>query len=259
MPETVNGWVGQDSPVPPSPTPGREPLAYPAPTRLPAPPEPPPAPRRVPAYPTPAVPTSAPQPRQLVHVSASTIATLPPLEPDAEQAYPLSARTGEPSRPLLLLVAIVLCWISVACTVAAFAWWWSQAAHIPTFPTSARLLQWTNPDPVSALAIVMVILVGIIALLMVAAAGTTAYNSWAGQRWIRVAGLVCLGVTGLSFLLNWWFSVAMIPLAIGVGLLWLPPATRFFSAMSRFHTVEPVQVETTGIKYGPQPLIGAPD
>ena len=184
------------------------------------------------------------------------IATLPLLTPEAEAAYPLSTRTGEPQRPVVLMVAIVACWLSAACTAVAFGWWWWQAAHIPTFTSSARLLAWTHPDPVSALAIVMVMLVGLIGLLMVAAAGTAAYNSWAGKRWVRLGGLVCLAVTGLSFLLSWWFSVAMIPLAIGVVLLWLPPVGRFLSAMEDFHAVTPVLVPTIGIRYGPQPLIG---
>ena len=186
----------------------------------------------------------------------STIATWPALVPEEEKKYPLSPRTGEPRRPRTLLAAIVSCWASVACTIVAFGGWWWQAAHIPTFTSSARLLTWTHPDPVSALAIVMVMLIGLIGLLMVAAAGTVAYNAWAGKRWIRVGSLVCLGVTGLSFLLAWWFSIAMIPLAVGAGLLWLPSVNSFFTAMDDLQTVHPVQVPTTDIRYGPQTLVG---
>jgi magnesium-transporting ATPase (P-type) len=184
------------------------------------------------------------------------IATLPPVQPEHATGDPRSERTGEPRRPPLLIAAIVLGWLSVAMTIAAFVLWWWDAASITAFHTSALLLYWTKPDPVSALAIVMVILISLIALLMVTAAGTFAYNAWAGQRWIRLGGLVCLAVTGLSFLLNPGFSLAMIPLAVAVILLWLPPVKKFLVAMVDFRTPRSVVVPTTDIRYGPQPLIG---
>ena len=290
MPEDLDNGVGQDSPVPPPPAP-RRPASwarpnlpqYPAPTTLPVFP-----PRRedtssrgrtTPGV-TPPPPVLSPEspgtmespvvlpgsPAELLEpemadasiepASVDTIATWPALTPEIEKHYPLSPRTGEPRRPRTLMVSIVFSWLSVACTIVAFGGWWWQAAHIRTFTSSARLLAWTHPDPVSALAIVMVMLIGLIGLLMVAAAGTVAYNSWAGRRWIRIGGLVCFAVTGLSFLLTWWFSIAMIPLVIGVGLLWLPVVNRFFTAMDVLQTVQPVDVPTTDIRYGPQTLIG---
>ena len=184
------------------------------------------------------------------------IATLPPLAVAATTAYPRSARTGEPRRPALLLAAIAAGWLSVAVTIGAFAQWWWRAAHVADFPTSARLLEWTQPDPVSALAIVLVITIAIIAVVMVAAAGTIAYNAWAGARWVRVGALVALGVTGLSYLLTWWFMAAMVPLAIAAILLFLPPVKRFLDAMATYHTPLPVMVPTSNIRYGPQPQIG---
>jgi len=286
MANDFDGTVGQDSPVPPPHAPVPEPLPpgsgplpptpqplnYPAPTVLPHTDDsrrenPPSWGEITPASPKPPVspvePRSEPvEPRSggtdfaAVEQEPGTIATWPALTPETEKRYPVSARTGEPRRPRILLVAIIACWLSVACTVVAFGAWWWQAVHIPTFTSSARLLTWTHPDPVSALAIVMVILVGLIGLLMVAAAGTVAYNAWAGKRWIRVGALVCVAVTGLSFLLTWWFSSAMIPLAIGAALLWLPPVNRFFTAMDDLQTVPAVQVPTAGILYGPQTLIG---
>ncbi|MDR2929476.1 MAG: hypothetical protein LBV06_00995 [Propionibacteriaceae bacterium] len=192
----------------------------------------------------------------LARSATPEIATLPAIQPEAQKGYRLSEHTGEPIRPRILVVAIVLAWVSVATTIVAFGAWWWQARRVASFHDSARLLTWTHPDPVSALAIVMVILIGLIGLLMVASAGMVAYNAWAGARWIRVAGLVALGVTGLSFLLTWWFSVAMIPLALAVGLLWLPVVSRFFAAMDDFHAEPEVIVPTSEIRYGPQPLIG---
>jgi len=156
----------------------------------------------------------------------------------------------------MLLIAMAACWLSVPVTVGAFAWWWWQSANLVNFHSSTRLLAWTHPDPVSVWAIIWVIVVTLIALLMVVAAGVAAYNSWAGHLWIRVGGLVCLTVTALSFLLSWWFSLAMIPLAIGVGLLWLPGVKAFMTAMRDFQSPQPIRFPTTGIVYGPQPLIG---
>jgi hypothetical protein len=178
------------------------------------------------------------------------------LEAVDQDSYPTSSRTGEPKRPALVMVAIVACWLSVATTIVAFGQWWWQAAHIPTFHASARLLTWTQPDPVSALAITLVLVIAAIAVLMVAAAGLVGYNAWTGQRWVRVAALICLAVTGLSFLLTWWFTAAMAPLAIGAALLWLPPARRFFDAMAASRTVTAPVHPTTGVRYGPQPMIG---
>jgi len=258
MEDDFDGTVGQDSPVPSPPVPSSP--QYPAPTVLPSIDDS--GRENAPSWdeitPTNGELIPEPQPEAVLEpqLEPGTIATWPALTPEAEKRYPLSTRTGEPRRPRTLMAAIIASWVSVACTIVAFGAWWWHAVHIPTFVSSARLLTWTHPDPVSALAIVMVILVGLIGLIMVAAAGTVAYNAWTGRRWIRVGALVCLAVTGLSFLLTWWFSVAMIPLAAAAVLLWLPAVNRFFTAMDDRQKAEPVVVPTSGILYGPQTLIG---
>ncbi|MDR0284713.1 MAG: hypothetical protein LBI33_07465 [Propionibacteriaceae bacterium] len=212
----------------------------------------------VPAPADPVVPLQPPAATLSTLRPPPEIATLAPLEVIAPARYPASERTGEPRRPATLLAAIGFCWASVATAIGGYAGWWWQAAHIPTFWSSARLLTWTTPDPVSALAIVMVITISLIFLLMVAAAGTVAYNAWAGARWIRVGGVVCLAVTGLSFLVSWYAAAAMIPLVIGVILLWLPPAKRFLAAMAAAKTSPDILVPTSGITYGPQSRWGSP-
>ncbi|MCL2784460.1 MAG: hypothetical protein FWD55_03290 [Propionibacteriaceae bacterium] len=190
-------------------------------------------------------------------MTIAEIATFPALAAEEKTGYPLSLRTGEPRRPVVLLAAIAACWLSVVVTIIAFGRWWWLASGVDNFHSTAYLLAWTKPDPVSALAVIMVIVIGLIVLLMVAAAGVAAYNAWTGQPWIRTGALICLGVTALSLLLNLWFAAAMIPLAAGAALLWLPEVQGFIAGMQDFHTVEPVVVPTTGIKYGPQPLIGS--
>lgn len=199
--------------------------------------------------PNPPLPVPANQPLE-------EIATLPPLVAEAETAYPLSSRTGEPKRPLLLLLSIAFSWLSVAVAIGAYGWWWWQASSVEGLHASARILAWTKPDPPSALAVIMVVIVTVIAIVLVAAAGIVAFNTWAGNGWIRVGSLICLAVISLSCLLNNWFSAMAIPLVLAVILGWLPPAKRFFMAMADFRTTQAVAVPTSGILYGPQPLIG---
>jgi hypothetical protein len=202
--------------------------------------------------------TLVPQLPALVDPVSTEIATLP-LQAVEEADYPLSARTGEPQRPGVIFGAIVAGWVSVATTVGAFAYWWWQAASVTGFHGSARLLGWFGPDPVSWAAVALVVVVAALGVLMVAAAGMVAYNAWAGNGWIRLGSLVGLAVTGVSFLLSWFFSAAMVPLAVAALLVWLPSAGRFFAAMKDLHTPRPRVVPTTGIRYGRQPLIGRTD
>jgi len=201
-------------------------------------------------------PASAQSAQLVPVVQPPPIATLPPLVPESATGYPTSERTGEPRRPLVVWVIMALCWLSVAVTIVAFARWWHMAAMITTLFDSARVFGWAQPNPVSFGAIALVIVVAIIGVLMVAAAGAVAYNTWTGQPWVRWAGLIAVGVLGLSFLLNWWFSAALAPVAVAAGLLWLPAVRRFCTAMAGFHAVKPVVPRTSDIRYGPQPLIG---
>jgi magnesium-transporting ATPase (P-type) len=211
-----------------------------------------------------AVDTPTPeQPAHVFPVLAPDLTDKPPIETlpaqvvEVSRDYPLSERTGEPKRPITVLIAIVFAWMSVAVTVGAFCWgWWVIANDTSQFHPAARILTWTHPDPVSALAIVMVLVVGLICVLMVAAAGVVAYNAWAGAPWIRIGALVCLGVLLLSVLLNWWFTAAMAPLAIAAGLLWLPVVKRYLTAVALSKEVAVIEIPSTNIVYGRQPLIG---
>ncbi|MCL1922869.1 MAG: hypothetical protein FWG15_03255 [Propionibacteriaceae bacterium] len=187
----------------------------------------------------------------------SDIATLPAFMGKAPLAYPLSVRTGEPRHPVLLVIASLLCWLSVPVTIVAYARWWIICSGVDGFHYSAWLLERLEPPPVSWLAVIMVMVVGLITALMVIAAGIAGYNAWKGQLWVRFGVWGLLGVTGLSYLLNWWFMVAMIPLALGGILLLFPPYGAYCQAVEEFHAVPKPVVPTSGIKYGPQPLIGS--
>ena len=187
----------------------------------------------------------------------SPIETIPAATVEEQEGYPLSERTGEPKRPVVVLIAIIFAWLSVAVTAVAFCLgWWIIANDVSQFHPWARLLTWTHPDPVSALAIVMVLVVGLITLLMAAAAGVVAYNAWVGAPWIRIGALICLAVLLLSLLLNWWYTAAMAPLAVGAGLLWLPVVKKYLTAVAKSKEVPIIEIPTTNIIYGRQVLVG---
>jgi len=111
-----------------------------------------------------------------------------------------------------------------------------DAATVTGYHTAARVLEWTKPDPVSFLTIVMVLTIGAIGALVATAACAIAYNAWNGRRWTRIGGIVAFAISALTILLNPVAMVAMIPIAIGAGLLWVPQVSRYLAAWSTIRT-----------------------
>jgi hypothetical protein len=164
-----------------------------------------------------------------------TIDVLAPYRP-AVGAYPVSGRTGEPVRPVVLPASCgLLVAGAVVSSVGLVKVLW-DAATVTGYHTAARVLEWTKPDPVSFLTIVMVLTIGAIGALVATSAGTIAYNAWNGHRWTRVGGIVAAVISALTILLNHMAMVAMIPIAIGAGLLWMPQVARYFAAWSTIRT-----------------------
>lgn len=156
------------------------------------------------------------------------IGVLPPAAAGIS-TYPVSPRTGEPSRPVLLGVAVgLLVAGAVVAAVGLVKVLW-DAATVTGYHTAARVLEWTKPNPVSFLTIVMVLTVGAIGAAVVTAASTIAYNAWNGRSWTRIGGLVAVAVSLLTILLNPLAMVAMAPVAMGAGLLWLPQIGGYFA------------------------------
>jgi hypothetical protein len=163
------------------------------------------------------------------------IDVLAPYKP-AVGAYPVSERTGEPVRPVVLAVSCgLLVAGAVVSSVGLVKVLW-DAATVTGYHTAARVLEWTKPNPVSFLTIVMVLTIGAIGAVVAASAGAIAYNSWNGRRWTRIGGIVATAISALTILLNHVAMVAMIPIAIGAGLLWLPEVTRYVAAWSTIRT-----------------------
>jgi uncharacterized membrane protein HdeD (DUF308 family) len=163
------------------------------------------------------------------------IDVLAPYKP-AVGAYPVSTRTGEPVRPVVLGISCgLLVAGAVVSSIGLVKVLW-DAATVTGYHTAARVLEWTKPQPVSFLTIVMVITIGAIGAAVATSAGTIAYNAWNGRRWTRIGGIVAFALSGLTYLLNPLAMVAMIPVAIGAALLWLPEATRYFRAWGTIRT-----------------------
>lgn len=163
------------------------------------------------------------------------IGVLPPA-PVGVAGYPVSPRTGEPARPVPLGISVGLLIAGALVSSAGLVKVLWDAASVTRYHTAARVLEWTKPNPVSFLTIVMVITIGAIGAAVATAAGTIAYNAWHGRSWTRIGGLVALLISALTILLNPLAMVAMIPIAIGAGLLWLPQVGRYFAVWRAIRT-----------------------
>jgi len=199
------------------------------------------------------------------------IVVLPPID-QLDLGPRLSPKTGEPTRPPLLMASLALFYLAsaVAAVTLAFTWW--HAIHMATFDHAARIIQWLDPRPdavryagtwQSVLAAVLMVITGVI---MIAAPWLQAHNAFEGRRWTRVFGLVCVPISALAWLMttghptfsHWaqwltWFPWLGIPLClVGAGLLWLPPLRRFFADFDYVRRPDlGTPPPTSGIQYGP--------
>ncbi len=156
--------------------------------------------------------------------------------PAGVAAYPVSPRTGEPVRPVPLGIAVGLLVAGGVVSSAGLVKVLWDCATVTGYHTAARVLEWTTPKPVSFLTIVMVITIGAIGAAVATAAGAIAYNAWNGRGWTRIGGPVAVAISALTILLNPLAMVAMIPVAVGAGLLWLPQVGRYFAVWRLIRT-----------------------
>lgn len=193
---------------------------------------------------------SQPAPRHLAEdTPAEIIATLeaPPRVTD-------DPRTGEPRRPVVVTVATVACWLAVAVTGASVLWVYWNAVPIAGFAQASWLMGQFPTEPGSVGRVLLAVAVTAIGIVIGTANAIVGYYAWAGYRWARIAGLISAALSFGALTLNQpaW---AAIPLAVvGAGLLWLPPATRFFRAWHARRHPEPMFAPpTSGVYYGPLP------
>lgn len=192
-------------------------------------------------------------PSALPDVLAPTgeIATLitPPAAPDALELDP---KTAEPVRPVPVGVGAALSWLSVAASAASLLWtYWVAVDH---FADASWLFGQFDTEPGSLLRIGLAAGLTVTVLMAMIANTIVGFYAWTGHRWSRVAGLVGAGLS-LLLLLGGRLGWAAIPLAfIGAGLLWLPPARRYFDTWWRLrHPSIEFAPPTQNVEYGPLP------
>lgn len=185
---------------------------------------------------------------------AKEIATLPPLA-ELKRETPLSPRTGEPRRPWLLVVASVLLYLAVAAVAFSYGWHWYRAAFAETYPGSAHLTAWVEPEPGKWLSLFLEFVYAGLAGLAAAAAGVVGFHAWNGGRWTRWGGLVALLLVGVqAALVNLWGLVAVGLVLAGAALLFLPPISRYFRQWDEVRALqEPRYRRPDSIYYGRLP------
>lgn len=181
------------------------------------------------------------------------ITTLPPIEQEVV-GYPLSPRTGEPTRNALITLATASFCASALVAMGTYWWYWWVAINIEGFASSSKLIELFNPRPGSGSSIVLVCVMAVIGVIMTAGPAVAGYNVWNGTPWARIAGLVACGTSLLAFFVLPWSWLALGFAAIGTALVWLPQARPYFNAWQEFaHPAREPIVPASGVAYGPAP------
>ena len=178
----------------------------------------------------------------------ATVAPPPPLV----VGVPTNPRTGEPRRPVVIVVATVLCWVAVAITAASVLWvYWDAISH---FAQASWLMSQFVTEPGSLGRVLLAVAVTVVGIIIGTANAIIGYYAFTGYRWTRIAGLISAVLTCGTLVLNQlgWYAI---PAAVlGAVLLWLPPAKRFFTAWTaRRHPQEVFAPPTVDVVYGPLP------
>ena len=167
------------------------------------------------------------------------IATLPPIE-EVRGDIPRSPRTGEPKRPAILLISAITLYLAAAALGVVYVERWWRAAYPDSYPTSARLLIWTEPEPGKWLSLLFE---GVFAGALVLAAGACAiagFQAWNGWRWSKWAGLVALALTGgYVAIINNWAFMGLGLAVVGVAMTFLPAASRYFRQWDQVRAEQP--------------------
>jgi len=170
----------------------------------------------------------------------------------AGAGWPVDPRSGEPRRPIWAWVAAGLHLAAVAVLTAALMLvMWDSVRRFPEASWLNRAIPTNLGDPVRVL---LVLGDFAIALVIGTVASIAGYYGWAGHRWARWAGLVALGLAGGTFALNWLAPWALLPLAGGALLWWLPPLRGFFAAWDAVRHPRPGPAPgPSRVFYGPLP------
>jgi len=165
---------------------------------------------------------------------------------------PINPRTGEPRRPFVIILAIVLCWLAVAITAASVLWVYWDA--ISRFAEASWLMGQFVTEKGSLERVLLAVAVTVVAIVIGTANAIVGYYAFTGYRWTRIAGVISAVLTFGALVLNQLGWYAIPAGVIGAALLWLPPATRFFLAWTaRRHPQQVLAPPTVDVNYGPLP------
>ena len=178
----------------------------------------------------------------------ATVVSPPPLV----VGVPINPRTGEPRRPVVIVVATVLCWLAVAITAASVLWVYWDA--ISRFAQASWLMGQFVTEPGSLGRVLLAVAVTAVAIIIGTANAIVGYYAFTGYRWTRIAGLISAVLTCGTLVLNQLGWYAIPASVLGAALLWLPPAKKFFIAWTaRRHPQDVFAPPTVGVVYGPLP------
>ena len=180
------------------------------------------------------------------------VAEVPALGDQPAAVAPDNPRTGEPRRPVVVLLATVLCWLAVAVTGVSLLWTYWNA--VTDFAHASWLMRQFVTTPGSLERVLLSVAVTVIGLIVGTTNSIVGYYAWDGYGWTRFGGLISGFATLGLLVLNPLAWVAIPAALLGSGLLWLPAAGRFFAAWQlRRHPVVEFAEPLTDVYYGPLP------
>jgi hypothetical protein len=191
------------------------------------------------------------EPSALELPAPAPIATVAP-PPPLVVGVPIDPRTGEPRRPVAIILATVGCWLAVAITAASLLWVYWDA--ISQFSRASWLMAQFVTEPGSLERVLLAVAVTVVAIIIGTMNAIVGYYALTGYRWTRIAGLISATLTFGALVLNQLGWYAIPAAVVGAGLLWLPPSKKFFTAWTaRRHPEQVFAPPTVDVVYGPLP------
>ncbi|WP_028709193.1 hypothetical protein [Propionicicella superfundia] len=180
------------------------------------------------------------------------IATLPPPDETPRDRSPLSPRTGEPRRPILIWVAAGLGLAATAIVAVALALvMWNS---IPAFAEASWINARMQTDPGSWVRVAFSIINAVVAAGVGGATAFVGYHAFSGADWTRWGAIAAAAVSLLSLMLTPLAAASIAPAALAALVVWLPPCRRYFNAWTAFREWKVTRVALPErIAYGPLP------
>ncbi|MDR1431005.1 MAG: hypothetical protein LBI99_02670 [Propionibacteriaceae bacterium] len=170
----------------------------------------------------------------------------------SQAAYvPISATTGEPRRPALAWIVLLLSFAAITSFAVALgrSYWvcvyaFSQASLL------TRLVPTEYGSPWRALLVVALTAIGLVPSIAAAISG---FYVFAGYRWARVAAIItfALCVPGAWFISILAYPAIALTLAAAI-LAWLPPVGKYCATWSLLRNRAPAFTPpVANVRYGP--------